>query len=195
MTDALLNKMWSQSINHMRGNIIKIKCLSPGTLYIRDLNRTFTYGTEETVTIGEYHSSKELQGAITKNLLIVSKDQNLPNQPIIKNKPIQTIIDQDMLRNMVTEVASELVQQILQQLPISTQPQVVQQIQQIQQVIPQQIEKKLQAVEIEEEHFVRMNSESETETSSNLSSQVDKKSVATEQVLSSLAKLKALKNK
>jgi len=192
MTDALLSKMWSQSVNQLRGNTIRVKCLSPHTLYIRELNKTFTFGTEQTITVAEYNSSKELQGAISKNLLIITKD-NVQNTPKTtpSQKPTHALIDQDMLRSMVTEVASEMVQQILQKLPVSTQTQIIQQIQ----AVPQNVEQKLQAVEIEEEHFIKMNDEPDVESNSNLSSQVEKKSMATTQVLSSLAKLKALKNK
>jgi len=193
MTDALLSKMWSQSVNQLRGNTIRVKCLSPHTLYIRELNKTFTFGTEQTITVAEYNSSKELQGAISKSLLIITKDNvvqdNTPKTPT--QKPTHALIDQDMLRSMVTEVASEMVQQILQKLPVSTQTQIIQQIQ----AVPQNVEQKLQAVEIEEEHFIKMNDEPDVESNSNLSSQVEKKSMATTQVLSSLAKLKALKNK
>ena len=193
MTDALLSKMWSQSVNQLRGNTIRVKCLSPHTLYIRELNKTFTFGTEQTITVAEYNSSKELQGAISKSLLIITKDNvvqdNTPKTPT--QKPTHALIDQDMLRSMVTEVASEMVQQILQKLPVSTQTQIIQQIQ----AVPQSVEQKLQAVEIEEEHFIKMNDEPDVESNSNLSSQVEKKSMATTQVLSSLAKLKALKNK
>ena len=193
MTDALLSKMWSQSVNQLRGNTIRVKCLSPHTLCIRELNKTFTFGTEQTITVAEYNSSKELQGAISKSLLIITKDNvvqdNTPKTPT--QKPTHALIDQDMLRSMVTEVASEMVQQILQKLPVSTQTQIIQQIQ----AVPQNVEQKLQAVEIEEEHFIKMNDEPDVESNSNLSSQVEKKSMATTQVLSSLAKLKALKNK
>lgn len=191
MTDALLSKMWSQSVNNMRGNTIKVKCLSSGTLYIRELNKTFTFGTEHTITTGEYYSSKELQGAIRNNLLVISQDNNVQNQPVQKpQKPVHSLIDQDMLRNMVTEVASELVQQILQKLPASTQTQV---IQHIQQEAPQQIQQKMQAVDIEEEHFVRMNNDDSVSDGSNLTNQIEKKSMATTQVLSSLAKLKEMR--
>lgn len=190
MTDALLSKMWSQSVNQLRGNTIRVKCLSPVTLYIRELNKTFTFGSEQTITVAEYNSSKELQGAISKNLLIITKDnvQDIPKQTPLQ-KPTHALIDQDMLRSMVTEVASEMVQQILQKLPVSTQTQIIQQIQ----AVPQSVEQKLQAVEIEEEHFIKMNDEPDVESNSNLSSQVEKKSMATTQVLSSLAKLKGFK--
>jgi hypothetical protein len=196
MTDRILNRMWSQSINQMRSNIIKVKCLSPTPLYFRDINRTFKSGVEENITAGEFHSSKELQNAIQKRILVVTGREN----EVIKNikntiQPQQTI-DKDLLRDMVKEVASEMVSQILNQLPQT----IVQQVtvdKNITNNIQNIVENKLQSVDIEEDTFVKMQNSNLDEESinTNLSAQAESKSMATEQVLSSLARIKAMKKK
>ena len=195
MTDRLLNRMWSQSINQMRSNIIKVKCLSPNSLYFRDINRTFKSGVEESITAGEFHSSKELQNAIQKKVLVVTGRENEINQGLKPTlQPQQTSIDKDVLRDMVREVASEMVSQILNQLPQT----VVQQVtiyKNLTSNIQDVVEKKLQAVDIEEETFVKMQNSDEEVINTNLSTQAETTSVATEQVLSSLARIKAMRKK
>jgi len=179
-TNGILNKMWTKSISQIRSNLIKVKCMVPTNIYIRDLNRTFLYNIEETVSAAEYHVSSELQTAIRKRLVVVVGSE----QQSFKTTPTQNInIDKNMLKDVVSEVASELLQQILKGLPQMTLQDTPLQL---------QVEKKLQAVEIEEETFVKMQEKIDENINANLT-QVEHKSVTTEKVLSSLAKMKNLK--
>ena len=186
-TNGLLDKMWTKSISQLRSNLIKVKCLVPTNVFIRDLNRTFRYQVEETVSAAEYHSSQELQIAIRKNLIQAFGSSE---QQSFKATSTQTFnIDRELLKSVFSEVATEMVQQILKNLPVQISTQEV--------VAPlqYQVEKKLQAVDIEEETFVKMEADDDNNVQTNLNAQVEHTSVTTKKVLSSLAKIKEMRNK
>jgi len=193
VTQALLAKMWTKSIHQMRNNVIRIKCLTPNNIYIRDLNRTFLYNVEEVLTEREYYSSKELQIAVQRKQVVLSGLSDATQQAKIQTQQQPFQLDREMLKGIVSEVADELLGKILQSLPQAQVQHVT--VQQITEPMQQMVERKIQAVDIEEETFVRMTSDETESTNTNLNAQVEQRSLVTEQVLSSLAKMKAMKKK
>ena len=113
MTQALLAKMWTKSIHQMRNNVIRIKCLTPNNIYIRDLNRTFLYNVEEVLTEREYYSSKELQIAVQRKQVVLSGISDTTQQTKIQTQQQPFQLDREMLKGIVSEVADELLGKIL----------------------------------------------------------------------------------
>jgi hypothetical protein len=192
--------MWNEMT--MRSDDVRIKCLVTGNIYIRDLDRTFSTG-EDTVSFNDYNRSKDLKDAVSKKWIqILDKVSNYQTQQttaVVYEKPNDETI-KNMAKEMATEMATKIVSEmtpkiiseILEKMPKSD----IRYIQgQASETVEVSAPKKMQAVDIEEETFVRMKTDNieEPDRVTDLSKQSEVKTISSDGIKSSLNKLKSLK--
>jgi len=200
--------MWDKSVRQMRQDTdVRVQCTVVGSVFAKDLDRTFEYGHVEIVSFADYQKSKDLRNAINKGWIQALdryssyNTQQQIQQPAPAVKQQQINLDnpdtkkmiQDVAKEMAKEIAKEMVTEILDKMPKQKEIIINQQIQDNNEA---QTQNKLKAVEIDEETFVKMSTQDEdVKGSLSLNKESDVKIVSSDSIQSSLAKMRALKKK
>jgi len=206
--NRLMGHMWNRSVQQMRrDDDMRIKCLVAGSVVIKDLQREFFYGQEEIVSAHDYNKSKDIRNAISKGWLQITDryhQQNVSQQNQEKQIQDNTVKfaedNKELITKLAKEMASEMVKEVIAALDkqsglISPSSQQI-----AKPLAPPPISRSqpVQAVEIEEDTFVKMNEaidDNDSITRVDLSKQSETKVVDDNNIKASLAKIKALRKK
>jgi len=201
----LLNSSWNRHAQKMlRTDDLRVICNVQSSMFINDLGREFEYKVPEVVSRADYNKSKELRLAIDKRYFTVldkhsvTPPQRNNNQQEIQKKAQKlaqemTDMNQSMIEKLAKEMAKEMAKEIIAQMPKQNSIMVNNNNMGVESHV---VNKPTQAVDVEQDTFVPMEAiKEDVESNIDLSSQSENKTLSSDTLKSSIAKMKSLKKK